>query len=146
MRSFLSCGITVASALLIQPVPASAQRVHGVGHPHIAHGYAGHGSARFRYQHGGYAGGYGSGYGLGAGVAALATGALIGGAIANQNQGYYPAQTYSGYSDPSYVYGAAAPAPYDYGDAVAYCQRTYRSYDPARGSYLGYDGVRYACP
>ena len=29
------------------------------------------------------------GYGIGAGAAAVATGALIGGAIATQNQGYY---------------------------------------------------------
>jgi hypothetical protein len=144
MKSFLLCGIATASVLMIQPVPASAQRIHGAGHPHAGHGYAGRGPARFGYHRGGYAHGYGPGYGAGVGVAALATGALIGGAIASQNQGYYPAQTYSGY--PDYVYSDATPSPYNDGGSVEYCERTYRSYDPARGSYLGYDGVRYACP
>lgn len=144
MKRFLLCGIAVASVLMIQPMPASAQPVHGAGHPHVGHGYAGHGPAR--YQHGGYAHGYRPGYGAGVGAAALATGVLVGGAIATQNQGYYPAQAYPGYSDPGYVYTDAAPATYNNGGAVAYCERTYRSYDPASGSYLGYDGVRYACP
>ena len=34
----------------------------------------------------------------------------------------------------------------DEGDAVAYCERTFRSYDPASGTYLGYDGMRHSCP
>jgi BA14K-like protein len=140
MKSFLLCGIAVASVLMIQPVPASAQRVHGTLPPHSGHGHAGH-------WHGGYARGYGPGYGIGAGAAAVVTGALIGGAIASQNQGYYyPPQTYSGYSDPGYVYSDAAPAGYYNGDSVAYCEQTYRSYDPSTGSYLGYDGYRHACP
>jgi hypothetical protein len=157
MKSFLLSGIAIASVLMIQPVPASAQRVHGTGHTHIGHGHAGR-------WHGGYAHGYGPGYGIGAGAAAVATGALIGGAIATQNQGYYyPNQGYyypaqpspgysdpgyvSGYSDPGYVYSEAPPAAYNNGDSsVAYCEQTYRSYNPATGSYLGYDGHRYACP
>ena len=74
-------------------------------------------------------------------------GALIGGAIAPQNQGYYyPDQNYPGYSDPGYVYSDRAPAAYNNGDSVAYCGQTYGSYDPASGSYLGYDGFRHACP
>jgi hypothetical protein len=142
---------------MLQPVPASAQRVHGAGQTHIGHGYAGHGAGRFQYHHGGYARGYGPGYGIGVGAAAVATGALIGGAIATQNQGYYypdqnqgyyyyPDQNYPGYSDPGYVYSDAAPTAYNNGDSVAYCEQTYRSYDPASGSYLGYDGFRHACP
>jgi hypothetical protein len=99
----------------------------------------------------------GVGLGVAAG-AALATGAIIGGAL-NQgyDQGYYqdsvPDDTYV-YSDPgpSYVYSDpapvydAAPQVADEGDSVAYCQRTYRSYDPASGTYLGYDGLRHPCP
>ena len=148
MKSYLLCGIAIASVLIIQPAPASAQRVLATGHPYVGHGHVGH-------WHGGYAHGYGPGYGIGAGAAAVATGALIGGAIATQNQGYYypqnqgyyyPAQTYSGYSDPGYVYSDAAPAAYNNGDSVTYCEQTYRSYDPASGSYLGYDGYRHACP
>jgi hypothetical protein len=87
------------------------------------------------------------GYGVGVGVGALATGALIGGAIASQNQGYYYGdQNYAGYSDPGYVYSNAGPVAYNNGGTVAYCEQTYRSYDPASGSYLGYDGVRHPCP
>ena len=29
---------------------------------------------------------------------------------------------------------------------VAWCEQRYRSYDPATGTYLGYDGFRHACP
>ena len=146
MKNLLSCGIAIASILMIQPIPASAQRVHGAGHPHIGRGYAGHGPARFQYQRGGYAHSYGPGYGIGAGAAALATGALIDGAIATQDQGYYPVQTYPAYSDPGYVYSDAAPTVYNNGGSVAYCEQTYRSYDPPSGSYLGYDGFRHPCP
>ena len=100
MKSFLLCGIAIASVLMLQSVPASAQRVHGTSHAHIGRGYAGHGAGRSQF-HGGYAGGYRPGYGIGVGAAAVATGALIGGAIATQNQGYYyPDQNYPGYSDP----------------------------------------------
>ena len=52
--------------------------------------------------------------------AGLAAGAVIGGAIANSQ--------------------ARA------NDAVAYCSQRYRSYDPASGTYLGYDGNRHPCP
>jgi hypothetical protein len=31
-------------------------------------------------------------------------------------------------------------------DTVAYCMRTYRSYDPRSGTYVGYDGLRHPCP
>jgi BA14K-like protein len=56
-----------------------------------------------------------------AGAIGLATGAIIGGAIA-QSQ--------------------AAPA---YG-GNAYCAQRFKSYDPASGTYLGYDGRRHPCP
>jgi hypothetical protein len=59
----------------------------------------------------------------GSGAAALgglAAGAIIGGAIA----------------------GSQARA----SDAVAYCAQRFRSYDPASGTYLGYDGRRHPCP
>ncbi|WP_245454266.1 BA14K family protein [Aquabacter cavernae] len=32
------------------------------------------------------------------------------------------------------------------GNAVAYCMQRFRSYNPATGTYLGYDGRRHACP
>ena len=31
-------------------------------------------------------------------------------------------------------------------DAVAYCARRFKSYDPGNGTYLGYDGLRHPCP
>jgi hypothetical protein len=146
MKSFLLGGVAIATALMIQSVPASSQVVYGAAHPRMSHGYAGHGPARSQYQYRGYAPGQGGGYATGAGVAALATGALIGGAIASQNQAYYPVETYPVYSDPGYVYSDAAPVVYNNGDSVAYCEQTYRSYDPASGTYLGYDGFRHPCP
>lgn len=57
------------------------------------------------------------------------------------NSGYAP---YTGYA-----YG---PAPnttvvaQNTGGNVAYCQARYRSYDPASGTFLGYDGQRHPCP
>lgn len=62
-----------------------------------------------------------------AGVAGLAVGAIVGSAIANQNQ-YAPAPVYGGG-----------------GDWHAYCASKYRSYDVASGTYLGYDGYRHPC-
>lgn len=32
------------------------------------------------------------------------------------------------------------------GNAVGYCSQRFRSYDPASGTYLGYDGYRHPCP
>lgn len=59
-------------------------------------------------------------YGNGAAVlGGLAAGAVIGGAIANSQ--------------------ARA-------DGAAYCSQRYKSYDPASGTYLGYDGDRHPCP
>jgi len=89
---------------------------------------------------GAFRGGYrGRGFGgaaLGAGIA----GAIIGGAIigATQPYGYGP---YYGYG-PGYV----VVPPYGGGDAVAYCQQRFRSYDPGSGTYLGLDGLRHPCP
>lgn len=88
---------------------------------------------------------YYGGAGLGVGLAA---GALIGGAIAAGANPYYGPGYGYGYGGPAY-YPAPAPvvvAPGYGGDAEAYCMRRYRSYDPASGTYLNYDGNRYPCP
>ena len=58
-------------------------------------------------------------FGIGAGIAGLAAGAIIGSAVA----------------------GAARAS-----DSVAYCESRFRSYSPATGTYLGYDGLRHHCP
>jgi len=82
--------------------------------------------------------GRGFGWGVGAG---LLGGAIIGGALAAPY--YYGAPYYY----PPTVYGPGYyPAPGYGGDAAAYCARRYRSYDPATGTFLGYDGVRHPCP
>jgi hypothetical protein len=105
---------------------------------------------------GGYRGGYGGGYRHhdrdgGGFIPGAVAGAVIGGALASQSYGYYDSPGYyaPGYYDDQYYDGgfvAVAPAPVGGGDAVAYCMQTYRSYDPASGTYLGYDGLRHPCP
>ena len=71
------------------------------------------------------------GWGWGAGAAGFAAGAILGGALARP---YY-------YGPPAYAY-----EPYPGDDAVAYCESRFRSYDPASGTYMGYDGRRHPCP
>lgn len=73
----------------------------------------------------------GAGVGLG-----IASGLLLGSAIAAGSSPYY--------YGPGYYY-APAPAPV-YDDSVTYCMNRFRSYDPASGTYLGYDGLRHPCP
>lgn len=75
--------------------------------------------------------------GVAAGVAA---GVAIGGSYYDP---YYN-NSYGYYDDGYYDDGAVAVAPG--GDEVAYCRQRYRSYDPASGTFLGYDGQRYPCP
>ncbi|MGZ5876330.1 MAG: BA14K family protein [Bradyrhizobium sp.] len=104
--------------------------------------------------------GGGRGVGVGAGFVA---GAIIGGAIAGSGPyGYGPGPYgYSGYAAPGYVqpgyvdqgyvdqgdlddgYAAVVPGG---GGGAAYCAQRYRSYDPASGSFLGFDGLRHPCP
>jgi hypothetical protein len=58
-------------------------------------------------------------YGWGPAVGGLAAGAIVGSALANSH--------------------ARA-------SADAYCEQKYKSFDPASGTYLGYDGQRHPCP
>ena len=138
----------LGTALAAATIPASAQPARpqtalGVTHDNdllTEVQFRGRGGFRGGYRGGysGYRGGYryggwrGPGVGLGIG---LATGALIGGALA------------APYYNDSYYY---APAPRAYygapDDSVAYCMQRFRSYDPASGTYVGYDGLRHPCP
>jgi hypothetical protein len=118
----------------------------------------------------------GRGWGWGGAAAGLAAGAVIGGAVAasgpgygydydygpGYSYGYDPYYSYGpsysyGYSDPYYSYAPGyssyGPGYGSYGSSVApdqsataYCQQRFRSYDPATGTYLGYDGIRHSCP
>lgn len=97
----------------------------------------------------GWRGGHRGG-GFPGGVLGLAAGAIIGGAIigATQPRGYYG---YGGYEGgyayaPGYEQGYVAASPYGGGGEAAYCQQRFRSYDPASGTYLGFDGLRHPCP
>lgn len=85
-----------------------------------------------------YRGGAAAGLGIG-----LAAGALIGGAIAAGSGPAYYGPGYYAPPPPAYY---VRPAPVYGGDDVAYCMQRYRSYDPASGTYLNYDGNRYPCP
>ena len=83
-----------------------------------------------------YGGGWRGGNGVGVGLC-IAAGAIIGGIIAGQGGPYY-------YCNPGYY-----PAPGYYaapGGTVGYCMSRFKSYDPASGTYLGYDGFRHPCP
>ena len=61
----------------------------------------------------------------------------------------YPYDTYAydypAYSDNTAYYDAAVVTD-NGGNDQAYCMQRYRSYDPASGTFLGYDGIRHPCP
>lgn len=44
------------------------------------------------------------------------------------------------------IVGSALASSHAQASANAYCEQKYRSYDPASGTYLGYDGERHPCP
>ena len=70
----------------------------------------------------------------------FAAGALLGGALAAQRSYYYGGEPYGLYG---YAY---SPPVYEGDNTVAYCESRFKSYDPASGTYLGYDGDRHPCP
>jgi hypothetical protein len=126
----LAAGLVLGAASLAAIPPAAAapmmpNQVNGATTAETVqfrhHGGWRHGGWHRGYGHGGYRYGHrGYGYGYGPALGGLAAGAIIGGAIANSR-----AQA---------------------GDAEAYCVQRFKSYDPASGTYLGYDGQRHACP
>lgn len=142
---------TLAAALVggaLMAAPASAAPIGSASGPAVAvatggndlvetvqyrrYGYYG---PRYGYR-GGYYGG-GRGAAVGAGIAAgVIGGALAAGALAGPR-----------YVEPAPIYGVPAPV---YGvedvDAVAYCSRRFRSYDPETGTYIASGGVVRACP
>ena len=101
------------------------------------------GSASARPWHGWHHGGWGWGGGVAAGV--------IGGAFAAATAPYWAPGYYDYDYAPAYGYGpyAYAPGPAVVaggGGDVAYCEAHFRSYNPATGTYLGYDGQYHPCP
>ena len=84
------------------------------------------------------------GWGWGDGLAA----GIIGGAVAAATSPLW-APGYYGYGPgPAYVYDyvPAAPVVVGGGGDVGWCEAHFRSYNPATGMYLGYDGVYHHCP
>jgi hypothetical protein len=92
---------------------------------------------RYGYYGRGYR--YNRGAAVGAGIAAGALGALAAGAL------LAPGPVYAAPPPPVYVAPAPAYVEPD-ADAIAYCSRRFRSYDPSTGTYIGSGGVVRACP
>jgi hypothetical protein len=66
---------------------------------------------------------------------------IVSGAIAAATAPVW-APDYYGYDE----YPAYGPPPSAVPSGVAYCEAHFRSYNPATGTYLGYDGVYHRCP
>lgn len=138
MRKFVMAA--VGAALLVPAVPATATPLQTRPLPQIDQAYPNESYAQ--YYRRGYRPYYrpyyrdryyyrrDNGAAVAAGVAGLAAGALIAGAIANQAQAQPAAPPPPGTVDPQ---------------LAAYCARKYRSYDPATGTFLATNGMRYVC-
>jgi hypothetical protein len=110
----------------------------GRGHPGGAQFAQGGGfrGGHFHHRHG-----FGPRFGFAAGLAA-------GSALGYYGDDYY--------ADNGYYYGDDAYGDYDQAyvsmgdesssDSSGYCSQRFKSYDPASGTYLGYDGRRHPCP
>lgn len=98
-------------------------------------------------------------HGFGWAGPAIAAG-VIGGAVAAATSPFWAPGYYDYY--PGYAYEPAYRYTYGYlpapsvtvatgpvvagGGDVAYCEARFRSYNPATGTYLGYDGLHHPCP
>jgi hypothetical protein len=58
--------------------------------------------------------------------------------------GYYGPRSGSGSAYDSYAYSGSGGM--STGRDPAYCQQRFRSFDPASGTYVGFDGRRHPCP
>jgi hypothetical protein len=134
MRKFVMA--LAGAAVLVSALPASATPLQNRPLPQLDQAYPNESYAQ--YYRRGYRPYYrdryyyrrGNGSAVAAGVAGLAAGALIAGAIANQAQAQPAAPPPPGTIDPQ---------------MAAYCARKYRSYDPATGTFLATNGMRYVC-
>jgi hypothetical protein len=86
----------------------------------------------------------GYGYGTGYSYDSYSYGSAYGAGPGYSGYAYSPGAAYAYAPGPSY---SAAPGPsYSAGGDESYCRQRFRSYDPASGTYLGYDGLRHSCP
>jgi hypothetical protein len=131
--------------------------------------FAGRGNAQFAqgaYRGGEFRGDRGRGFGRDVAVGVVAGAAVASGAYGyGYSDPYYSGDNYAygpGYSGDSYAYdnGAtfdsglpivtfgqpvAVEGPMVASGDASYCAQRYRSYDPASGTYLGFDGLRHPC-
>jgi len=137
MRKFVTT--LVGAAVLASALPAVASPIQGRSLPQVEKAYPNESYAQYYYRRGYaprpyYRDGYyyrrNNGAAVAAGVAGLAAGALIGGAIASQAQAQPAAPPPPGVVNPQ---------------VAAYCARKYRSYDPASGTFMANNGMRYVC-
>jgi hypothetical protein len=100
--------------------------------------FAGRGGGRFAG--GGYRHRHGRGLGFVGGLA-------VGSALGYGYGGYYGDDYYAdnSYSDGNYDSGPSYVVSGGQNGDSGYCAQRYKSYDPASGTYLGYDGLRHPC-
>ena len=135
MRKFVTA--VVSAAILASVLPASANPIQVRPLPQVERAFPNESYAQYyrrgyrpRVYHHHHHYRRDSGAAVAAGVAGLAAGALIAGAIASQAQAQPAVPPPPGTVDPQ---------------VAAYCARKYRSYDPATGTFLSANGMRYVC-
>ncbi|WP_243368791.1 BA14K family protein [Microvirga solisilvae] len=128
-----SAGI-LGATLLGSSLPAQAEPTLESIRPQLERAYPNEGYTQYyrrrHYHDRHYYHRRGNGDALAAGAVGLAAGALIGAAIASQAQAQAAPPPPPGTVDPQ---------------MAAYCARKYRSYDPATGTFMANNGMRYVC-
>lgn len=61
--------------------------------------------------------------------------------VRGETFGFGERRSYYDYQPGVEIAGAGAPS-----SAIALCQTRFRSFDPATGTYMGFDGIRHPCP
>jgi hypothetical protein len=140
----LAGGFALATPVVAAPLAPAAAAVATAGSPNLVEQVQYrryYGGPRYGYRGGYYGRGYryNRGAAVGAGIAAGALGALAAGAL------LAPGPVYAAPPPPVYVAPAPVYAEPD-ADAIAYCSRRFRSYDPSTGTYIASGGVVRACP
>jgi hypothetical protein len=152
-RIVMSLPSKALAAALLAATPswfAGSAGAAPIGGPRSLQDAAGPAVETVQWRHGEGHHGWGGGRGWWGGPAGFAAGAIIGGAVAASRPWYgydYSPGSYGydpNYYDYSYAPGGYVAAAPD--QDVAYCMQRFRSYDPASGTYLGYDGLRHPCP
>jgi len=163
LTTTILAGIAVSAAVLASAAPATAEGPYRGPHynykkwgygPYYRPGPYYYGPRVYYRPPPGYY--YGPGDALAAGALGLAAGAIIGGAIAegSNRPGSYnnPLPAPAAPSPGGYGYPAApAPAPAaasaePWSDGwYRHCAATYKSFDPTKGTYRGYDGRDHFC-